>query len=101
MGEGYTSLLILLLVSCPGLRGRREPTATATAAVATVTAAAAAATAVSVGLIIMHTRLLCDGLRASITMCGSDGDIKSRRPAVLYARPCPVWPHKLIVQAGR
>lgn len=67
--EGDTSLLLILLLvvspSCLGLLGRRgdrlEPTATATAAVAT-----AAAPAMSVGLI-MHTRLLCDGLRASTT----------------------------------
>lgn len=43
----------------------------------------------SVGLI-MHTRLLCDGLRASITTSGSDGDIKSRRPAsAAFCMPGP------------
>lgn len=66
--EGDTSLLLILLlvVSPPPALGclggeEIEPTATATAAVAT-----AAAPAMSVGLI-MHTRLLCDGLRASTT----------------------------------
>lgn len=48
-------------LDCVGGEREREPTAPATAAVAT-----AAAPAMSVGLI-MHTRLLCDGLRASTT----------------------------------
>lgn len=37
----------------------------------------------------MHTRLLCDRLRASIAMSGSDGDIKSRRPASAFFQALP------------